>query len=260
MNGRERLIAVATGAAAGFFGGLFGVGGGLVLVPLLTRFGRLTQHQAHGTSLAVIVFTAIAAGAAYAAHGNVAWGTGAIVGVASVLSAPLGAALTTRLSRTALARAFALFLIVVAIRLWWLPSGAAVATGGARVLVEIVIGLACGLVAGFLGVGGGIVAVPAFTLLLGMTQQLAQGTSLLVILGAATSGSWAHARRGHVAGRLVPWLAIGAIALAPLAGWSVQRLPHALLARAFAVVLVVNGALGLRRRTPATTPTATSAR
>ena len=87
MTGGERTRAVLAGLAAGVAGGLFGVGGGVVLIPMLTGFFRLTQHQAHGTSLAVIGATALASLAVYGAHHNVAWGTAAMVGVASMLTA-----------------------------------------------------------------------------------------------------------------------------------------------------------------------------
>ena len=93
-----------------------------------------------------------------------------------------------------------------------------------------------------MGVGGGILAVPAFTLLLGMSQQLAQGTSLTVILAAAPAGAAEHARHGNVAWRLVPMLALGAVVGGPVASWLAQGLPHLLLARGFAVSLLINAA------------------
>src|SRR5689334_16750002 len=122
MTARDRAVAVLAGAVAGFFGGLFGVGGGIVLVPLLTNFLAFTQHRAHGTSLAVIVFTAIASVVVYATHGNVDVVTGAIVGLASVAGAPLGVRLAQRLSGPNLSRAFYVFLVLVAARLLWTPT------------------------------------------------------------------------------------------------------------------------------------------
>jgi uncharacterized membrane protein YfcA len=91
-----------------------------------------------------------------------------------------------------------------------------------------------------MGVGGGILAVPALTLLFGMSQQLAQGTSLAVILAAAPAGAAEHARHGNVAWGLVPTLAIGAAVGGPISSWLAQGLPHLLLARTFAVFLLLN--------------------
>jgi uncharacterized membrane protein YfcA len=106
--------------------------------------------------------------------------------------------------------------------------------------VALAVGAAVGLLAGFMGVGGGIVAVPALTLLFGMSQQTAQGTSLALILGSAPFGAVEHARLGNVEKRLLPGLMLGALLGAPLASWAAQRLPQATLARGFAIFLIAN--------------------
>lgn len=221
------------------------MGGGLVLIPILTSRFNLSQHQAHGTSLAVIGVTAVVALVVYALHGNVAWVTGAIVAAASVITARYGARLAVKTSSEHLARIFAVFLVVVAIRLLWKPPDHFAGTGVLAlpdVGFDLLLGLAVGLLAGYLGVGGGILAVPAFTLLLGMPQQLAQGTSLAVILAAAPAGALEHARHGGVIKNLILPLAIGAALGAPLASLFVQRLPQPILARAFALFLLANAA------------------
>jgi uncharacterized membrane protein YfcA len=243
MTGRQRLLALAAGFGAGAAGGLFGVGGGLVLIPILTAFFGLTQHRAHGTSLAVIGATALVAVMVYGWHGNVAWGTAAIVALASIFTARIGARLTTRFSPHGLARVFAVFLFLVALRMLWKapePTAAAFHTGVAAIWFDLALGAAVGIVAGFMGVGGGIISVPVFTLGLGMTQQLAQGTSLAVILVAAPAGAIEHARHGNVTRALVPILAAGALLGGPFASWLVQGLPQALLARGFALFLLAN--------------------
>jgi hypothetical protein len=247
MTARDHAGAALAGAAAGLAGGMFGVGGGIVLVPILTGPFKLTQHQAHGTSLAAIGATALASLFVYGAHGNVAWATAVPVAVASVVAARYGARWASMISRRALARAFALLLAAVAVRLLWrLPagSGAPGMHGWPGVAFGLGLGGAVGLLAGFMGVGGGLIAVPAFTLLLGMTQPAAQGTSLAVILVTAPAGAFEHARHGNLVGRLVPGLAVGAALGGPLASWLAQSLPHDALARAFAVFLLANAAHG----------------
>jgi uncharacterized protein len=243
MTSGERARGLAAGFVAGIAGGLFGVGGGLILIPILTGPFRLTQHQAHGTSLAVIGATAIASIIVYGAHSNVAWGTAAVVALASVFTARYGARLAKRTSPKGLAQVFAAFLVLVAIRLLWkAPAGhpTPMTQGLPGIGFNLGLGSAVGVLAGYMGVGGGILAVPAFTLLSGMTQQMAQGTSLAVIIVAAPAGAIEHARHGNVVGRLVPWLAVGAATGGPLASWLVQRLPHETLTRAFAVFLLLN--------------------
>lgn len=113
-------------------------------------------------------------------------------------------------------------------------------TGRAGGAAALGVGAAVGLLAGFMGVGGGILAVPALALLFGASQQVAQGTSLALILVTAPVGAIEHHRHGNVAGRLVPWLALGALVGAPLASTLALRLPQAVLARGFALFLVAN--------------------
>jgi hypothetical protein len=259
VSARDRALAFAGGLVAGVAGGLFGVGGGVLLIPILTGAFALTQHQAHGTSLAVIGGTAIAGLAVYGPRGEVAWLTAALVGLASALAAPHGARLARRTSPRGLTLAFAAFLVLVAARLLWsVPPAAATALahGAAGVALDLALGAAVGLLAGFMGVGGGILAVPAFTLLLGMSQQAAQGTSLAVILVTAPAGAVEHLRHGNVVLRLVPWMALGAVAGAPLASALALALPHAALTRAFAVFLLANALHTAWRasRTPAAAP------
>jgi hypothetical protein len=241
MTARDRVRGLLAGAVTGIAGGMFGVGGGIVLVPMLTGFFALTQHRAHGTSLAVIGTTAVGALIVYGTHANVLWGAAATMAVASVAGAALGARVASRLSERALRRAFAVFLAAMAIRLLAdvpAPRAQSALAGSPLVAFDLALGLLSGLLAGFMGVGGGAVIVPALTLVLGFTQQQAQGTSLAVILVAAPAGAIAHARRGNVAWPLVPTLALGALLGAPVAALAAQRLPHDWLVRAFAVFLI----------------------
>jgi len=260
MTARDRVRGLLAGAVAGLAGGLFGVGGGLMLVPLLTGFFGLSQHRAHGTSLAVIGATALAALTVYGAHANVLWNVAVIVALGSIVGAPLGARATDHLSSSGLRRAFAIFLVLVAVRLLWqAPSGGLGGlTGIASVALYLVVGVLAGFLAGFMGVGGGIVVVPILTLLLGTTQQQAQGTSLAVILVTAPVGAYAHSRRGNVAWPLVPMLAVGAALGAPLAAWGAQLIPHAWLVRTFAVFLLVSAIHMWRRKSPKAKPASTA--
>jgi uncharacterized membrane protein YfcA len=241
----DRLRGAGVGALAGLLGGLFGVGGGIVLIPILTGRLGLTQHQAHGTSLAVIGATALAGLVVYGAAFHVAWGTALAVGVASVTAAPLGAWLAGRVSPRGLRLAFAAFLVATALRLLWVPPVGDHPPAGpisAQLALDLALGLAIGLLAGFMGVGGGILAVPAFTLLLGMPQSTAQGTSLAVILVTAPAGAVQHHRQRTVVWSWVPMLALGAALAAPLAARVANRLPHAILARAFALFMIITAA------------------
>ena len=242
---RTGWVAALAGFVAGVTGGLFGVGGGIILVPVLTQFFGLTQHQAHGTSLAVIGATAIAGLVVYGLAGNVAWWPAVLMSISSVFAAQLGARLAAKVSTRGLTLAFAAMLVIIAMRILLAPpvgSSQHALTGGLGLVAALGTGAATGLLAGFMGVGGGAVAVPALTIVFGMSQQLAQGTSLALILVTAPFGALEHHRLGNVVTRLMPGLAIGALLGAPLASVVAQRLPQVPLARGFAVFLIANAA------------------
>jgi len=105
------------GTAAGFFSGLFGVGGGIVIVPLLVLWLGYEQREATGTSLAAIAFIAAAAAAVQGAYGNVHVGDGLLLGVPAVAGVLGGTALQQRIPQRALALMFAALLVVTAVHL-----------------------------------------------------------------------------------------------------------------------------------------------
>jgi uncharacterized membrane protein YfcA len=105
------------GLVAGLFGALFGVGGGIVIVPLLIALLAYDAKVATATSLAAIVFTATFGTLAHGALGNVEWGTALLVGIPAMLGVNAGLWIKSRMSTAALTYAFALMLIAVAIDL-----------------------------------------------------------------------------------------------------------------------------------------------
>ena len=110
-----RLLAI--GVVAGVFSALFGVGGGVIIVPLLVVVAGLAPRAATGTSLAALIFTAAAGATAYALHGDVKLGAAAIVGIPAVFGVVAGVGLQQRLATRTLALGFALLLTGVGIRL-----------------------------------------------------------------------------------------------------------------------------------------------
>ena len=110
-----KLAFIAT--AAGAFSGLFGVGGGTVIVPLLVLWFGYSEHLATGTSLAAIVLIGLFAASAHGLYGNVDLGKGLLVGVPAVAGVVVGTALQQRLSGKAVSLMFAGLLVVVAIKL-----------------------------------------------------------------------------------------------------------------------------------------------
>jgi uncharacterized membrane protein YfcA len=117
MLTRRTLTLAAIGTLAGLFSGLFGVGGGAVIVPLLVLWLGLDERAATGTSLAAIVVIAAAATAVHGAYGNVHLGEGLLVGVPAVAGVLIGTALQQRIPAKAISLAFSAMLAVVAVDL-----------------------------------------------------------------------------------------------------------------------------------------------
>ena len=111
------LRLVLIGLLAGFFSALFGVGGGIVIVPLLVLVAGFDIRTATGTSLAAIGITATAGTITYAVHGDVEPVYAALVGVPAAVGAVGGASLQQRLPRRTLSYLFAALLVAIAIRM-----------------------------------------------------------------------------------------------------------------------------------------------
>ena len=108
---------ILIGLVAGLFSALFGVGGGIVIVPLLLLLHRFRERIAMATSLVAILFTAVVGAVTYALHGEVKPGAAMLVGIPAVFGAILGTALQQRMSTRWLSLAFAALLVGVAVNL-----------------------------------------------------------------------------------------------------------------------------------------------
>lgn len=110
---------ISIGFMAGFFGGLVGIGGGLIMVPALVYFLAKNQHEAHGTSLFVIVFTASVGALSYAGFGHMNLDYAIWVAVGGISGAYLGSALALKLPEKTLRVLFGWLLVVVGIKMFW---------------------------------------------------------------------------------------------------------------------------------------------
>lgn len=117
MPARRTLTIAVIGTAAGVFSGLFGVGGGTVMVPLLILWLAYGEREATGTSLAAIVIIAAVAAGAQAAYGNVHWGDAALVGIPAVGGVLYGTWLQQRIPARTVSLLFAALLVVTAVSL-----------------------------------------------------------------------------------------------------------------------------------------------
>lgn len=108
------------GLVAGVLAGMFGIGGGIVIVPLLMFVGRMSPQRATGTSLAALLLPVGILGAwEYHKNGRIDVTAAALVAVGLTIGALFGAKIAIAMSSQTLQRAFAVLLVVVAIRMWW---------------------------------------------------------------------------------------------------------------------------------------------
>jgi uncharacterized protein len=113
------MVIAFIGVLGGFLSGLFGVGGGVIFVPLLMFFKGFDIHRAVGTSLVVIIFTAFSGAAFHGKAGMVDWRAAILLGIFSILGAWFGTKLSLKLEAGMLQRAFAVFLVLVAVKVFF---------------------------------------------------------------------------------------------------------------------------------------------
>lgn len=248
-KGAKFIIGIICGLLGGFFGGLLGLGGGVIMIPLMTWLAKMTQHQAHGTSLVAIVFTAIVGAATYFIHGGIDWKVALILAISATFTARFGARYAHSLPEKKLKMAFGFFLVFVSTMLvvkGYLPRTTWSFGPWASVIVFLMIGLITGFVSGMMGVGGGGVMVPLMVVLGNIGQHMAQGTSLLAMIPASISGASTHYSLGNVklgiAWGLIPGSLIGAYFGATAA----NHLPEFHLKIAFAAVGIWMGTKYIR--------------
>ena len=240
--------------SAGLLGGLLGIGGGSIVVPGLVFFLRFDQHKAHGTSLAVVLAMSAASVTAYSRGGHIDWLLAAEMAFGGVFGAFAGARVVAALNGPMLRWIFALFLLVVGVRMIAAgllePNGAAQAQHAlsglsiqAHVLIAVATGVLTGFLSSLLGIGGGMVMVPAMVLLLGVDQHTAQGVSLAAIMPTALTGMFLHHNMGNVEPRVAKWVGAGAIGGGIAGAGTAALLPGRTLKLVFGVFLVVMSVL-----------------
>ena len=116
----NNLLFVAIGLCAGVLAGMFGIGGGIVIVPALILLARFAPQTATGTSLAIFLLPVGALGAwTYYKEGHVRVMPAVLLALGVLLGSPVGAKIAQQMSPLVLKRSFAVFLVLVAARMWW---------------------------------------------------------------------------------------------------------------------------------------------
>ncbi|MDX2393548.1 sulfite exporter TauE/SafE family protein [Streptomyces sp. DK15] len=232
------VLALVAGAVVGLALGALGGGGSVLAVPALIYLLGFTPAAATTASLIIVTATSATALYTHATSGNVRWRTGALFAAAGIPPAMAAAALAARLPGQLLTAAFAAVAGLAALRMLKSPAPEN-EVRPVRPARAAGAGASLGAVTGFLGVGGGFLAVPALVGVLGLRMRAAIGTSLLII--TVNSLAALTVRTGG-AGPL-DWAVVAPFTgAAILAAWDGKRLSAAIkgpaLQRIFAVVLL----------------------
>lgn len=249
------LLLLLTGVVGGAFGAFFGLGGGVIFVPVLVYLIRMPMKAATASSLAVmpaltiasILTSLVTSRQAEAAHASVSWSHALALGLPAVVGAyVLGVPMAARIPGGSLKRILGIIQIAAGCHMLLTGLGGPAASGGAGwpLWIALPCGVLIGTLSGMLGIGGGVIAVPLLALGFGLPQHAAHITSLAVILPSVVAGTLrAHLTRA--AGDML-WPYAGRMSVGALVGAGTGyllslRLESGTLKLAFAVMLVVLG-------------------
>jgi len=188
------------GLAAGLLSGLFGIGGGTIIVPALAIWLGMSQRLAAGTSVTAILPTAVVGSISYAAQGNVDWVAALCLAIGIVAGAQIGTYLLARLPVPAIQWAFMVFLVVIIVSLWLVVPQREDQIGLTVISACLLVltGFVTGVLSGVLGVGGGVIVVPVLMFFFGANDLVAKGSSLVMMIPGSISGTLGNWRRQNV--------------------------------------------------------------
>lgn len=258
-------IFLVTGAAAGLLAGLFGVGGGLIMVPalawILPRLGfaeNITMQMAIGTSLAVIAITSLSSTLAHHRRGGVLWPVLVRFAPGLIVGAITGAFVADLLTGNALKKIVGTGALLVSTQMLLNLTPKASREHAVPATTELVgVGGIIGLLSSLIGIGGGSLTVPYMSFR-GISMREAVGTAAACGVPIAWAGAAGFMVAGHNAAALPAWtigyvsfsafagIAVASTAAAPLGAKLAHTLPPLLLKRLFALLLAL---IGLRMLT-----------
>lgn len=239
------LAIFAGGIAAGIVAALLGVGGGILMVPLLTLVFGVEQHAAQGASLVAAVLTSDAACLWPAKRRLMEVDQAWTLALATTFGATLGAMLALRSKPELLQAIFALFLLYTAFQLIRPQRQAESATADEkqappsrlRVVLMMLVGLFAGASSGLLGIGGGIIIVPALHLILRKPFKISTATSNLLVGVTSMTGAFTYWWGGRLTAEVTLPLAAGAFVGALIGSALDKRLSSRMLRIGMAILL-----------------------
>ena len=264
------LLLLLVSAAAGFLGAMLGLGGGIVIVPALTLlFGR-DIHEAIGASIVSVIATSTSAAIVYIREGYVDIRLGLLLGLATVVGAPIGGFLGVWMSPRPLETLFGVMLLYTAysmaragniepssqehpeddpdaVRFVDKASGRTHCYRPRAVGVGACTSLGAGFMSGMLGIGGGFINVPVMHLIMGVPIKAAIATSNYMIGITGAASAMIYHSRGFVKPLIVAPCAIGVLVGAQIGSRVASKVHSEVLRWAFVVLIIVISAQMFRK-------------
>lgn len=238
---------VALGAIIGFVGALVGIGGGIVAIPMLAIVFDMPQQLAQGTGMVMIVANVLFAVYGYNKNNKIDFKGVSLAIVVNVIVTYFASMLAQGVDPVLLRRSFAGMLFILSLLYFWqtrprknvdltkkLPEPKKMSQVG-----FFMLGVAAGLVGGFFGVGGSLVAVPVLTIIYGYRQVVAQGIGLALVLPGVTMALITYTWHGSTNWAVGIPLAIGGVMMVKQGIQLAVRLSEVFLKRLFAIVLLL---------------------
>jgi len=236
-----------SGAAIGFLGGVLGIGGGLIAIPVLGMALGMSQQMAQGTALIMVLPTVLVAVRKYHQHERIDLGVAAAGAVGAMSSTWIGARLALGMDPMALRRGFAVFLFCIGLYYVWQTwrrrrGSPAQARSGrpAPVLTRahsLVLGMVAGTLGGFFGVGGVLLVVPFMTIVYRLSQTMAQAQALAMVIPGCFVALATYTWGGQADWLVGVPLAAGSLLCVQRGVRLAHQLPEAALRGAFAAML-----------------------
>ena len=227
------------GVGAGLLSGMFGLGGGIIIVPGLMFALGMDQRRAHGTSLGGVFLISLSSFFSYWTHDHIDWPVVLWLSIGSVAGSLIGAELLARLSKRTLTIAFIGVLVIAGIRMFFrIDSSGEMILNGPTAAWLVVIGVVVGALAGMLGIGGGLMTVPILVIFFHVSPAIAKGTSLAVVIPTALSGTLQNLRNKNTDLTAAAIVSSTGIVTAIAGSWIADRMNDALSNFLFAVLLM----------------------
>jgi hypothetical protein len=241
-------LLVLLGFGGGFLSGLLGVGGAVVMIPVLLYvppllgFARLDVHVVTGVTIVQVAAAAVAGGLGHLGAGKVDRGLLVDIGVSLTVASLAGALLSGSVDARALEAVFASLALVAAAMMLLLRSRTAPETGapsGHRRPLAVLLGVGVGVPAGMVGAGGAFILIPLMLFVLRVPLRVAVGSSLWIVLLGAIAGVFGKAATGQIDWALALGLVAGALPGGRLGSAVSGRVPRERLAVALGLIIAV---------------------